>query len=137
MGSRDRRPLDNINANARTQIMRVADNRLGAVYSALYSFWTARVAAMNHSSIQARRDAYSIVLFDGSPLEVISNDFTRTPDQLLDMCLRYSAGGGTNFSAALSMVEQIMVRSWNTERYAWHGMLYGNTHKGTDSEHRL
>ena len=85
MKKKDKRPLGNTPATAR--IASVADNRLGAAYSALYSFWTARSAATNHSSARVRRDAYSIVLFDRSPHEVLCNDFTSSPDELLDACL--------------------------------------------------
>src|SRR5487761_1840560 len=44
MCSTDRQPLADGPAAAR--IRQRADNRLGAVYSALYSFWTARHAAI-------------------------------------------------------------------------------------------
>ena len=115
MGCRDRRPLRNYPASVR--IARTADNRLGAVYSALHSFWSAREAAMNQASAQARRDAYSAILFTNSAVEVFGNDFASSSDALLDNMLRHAAGGGTNFSAALSLTEQVMERYWSTERY--------------------
>ena len=71
---------------------------------------------MNQAGVQARRDGYSAILFNGVATEVFSNDFNSSPDALLDRILRYSAEGGTNFSAAVSMAEQIMERHWSTER---------------------
>lgn len=115
MSSYDRRPLANHPAWA--AVSRVADNRLGAVYSALHSFWSARATATNQSSSANRRDAYSVVLFDHSAAEVLSNDFNSSPDQLLARVLAYAVGGGTNFNKALDTAERIMQRHWSTERY--------------------
>ncbi|KAL5492779.1 hypothetical protein ACEPAI_4226 [Sanghuangporus weigelae] len=114
MSIQDRRPVPTYPASAR--IMRTANNRLGSVYYALHSFWSARATAMNQAGVQNRRDAYSAILFNGLATEVYTNDFSSAPDVLLDSILRYSAEGGTNFSAAISMVEQIMTRHWSTER---------------------
>jgi hypothetical protein len=67
-----------------------ANNRLGAVYSALHSFWMARQAAINNSGgAGGRRDAYSVLLHHHLPtLTSIVNDFTRSPDQLLQELLK-------------------------------------------------
>jgi len=54
MGMDDRHPLNNTPVTA--QISRQCNNRLGAVYSALYGFWTSRAAAVTAGA--ARRDAY-------------------------------------------------------------------------------
>ncbi|KAH8114613.1 hypothetical protein DFH11DRAFT_1764484 [Phellopilus nigrolimitatus] len=110
----DRVPLPNYPAS--TRIARVANNRLGAVYSALHSFWSARVAAVNQTLTTARRDAYSAVLFTRSALQVFSNDSSSSPDDLLNKLLNYSADGGTNFNAALTMTQSIMERHWSMER---------------------
>ncbi|KAL5513533.1 hypothetical protein ACEPAH_3932 [Sanghuangporus vaninii] len=114
MSIQDRRPVPTYPAS--TRIMRTANNRLGSVYYALHSFWSARATAMNQAGVQTRRDAYSAILFNGSATEVYTNDFSSTPDNLLDSILRYSADGGTNFSAAIHMAEEIMTRHWSTER---------------------
>ena len=111
----DRRPLPNL---AATQgITQVANNRLGAVYTALYSFWVARHAAMNQGAPQNRRDAYSTILFNSSPVEIYGNDFNSTPDQLIDRLLQQQAGRGTDFDAALVKANELMVRYWSPERY--------------------
>ncbi|KAI0250860.1 hypothetical protein BJV78DRAFT_1282923 [Lactifluus subvellereus] len=83
MSSMDRRPL--ANTPAADRIRRFADNRLGAVYSALYGFWSSRHAAVTAGQqiAGARRDAYSVVLFEEDTENVLVNDFTSTPDQLL------------------------------------------------------
>src|ERR1700761_4214334 len=87
----DRRPLPD--APATERIRERANNRLGAVYSALYSFWSARHAALTSSpqANGARRDAYSIIMFDSTTKNAVVNDFTSTPDQLLDIVLNVKA----------------------------------------------
>jgi len=149
MCSTDRRPL--ANGPAAERIGFHADNRLGAVFSALYSFWTARHAAvtsrqqpetrggfdvvysalysfLNTGAVDTtagqrqqhpgdgRRDSYSVVLFNDSSKIVLTNDLTRTPDQLLDTLLREEAGGGTNFGVALRASQSVMLQNWSAER---------------------
>lgn len=63
MGSDDRKPLTDGPAAERIRVY--ANNRLGSVYSALYSFWSARHAAVAAGQrtlgTQRRRDAYSVL----------------------------------------------------------------------------
>ena len=117
MSRSDRRPLPD--APATDRIREKADNRLGAVYSALYSFWSARHTAVTsgQQAIGARRDAYSIILFDNNTKNAVVNDFTSTPDQLLDIVLNEKANGGTNFTTALQAGQAVMIRNWSTERF--------------------
>jgi hypothetical protein len=117
MARGDRRPLPE--APATDRIREKANNRLGAVYSALYSFWSARHAALasGQQPTGARRDAYSIILFDDDIKNVVVNDFTSTPDQLLDIVLNEQAKGSTNFTTALRAGQAIMIRNWSTERF--------------------
>jgi len=117
MSSDDRRP--SADAPMTIQIQQVANNRLGSVYSALYGFWSARHTAStaNPQGVGARRDAYSVILFDHTTTQVITNDFTRSPEQLLGTVLPYPTGGGTNFSAALQAGQNVMRQNWSTERF--------------------
>jgi len=113
----DRGPL--ADAPMTNRIRQIANNRLGAVYSALHGFWSARHAAVtvgNRSGVGARRDAYSVILFNSTTTSILTNDFTSTPDQLLNAMLAYGAGGGTNFSAALRVGGAVMEQNWSTER---------------------
>jgi hypothetical protein len=116
MSYNDRRPLPD--APMTIQIQQVADNRLGAVYSALYSFWFARQAATTGSgqAVCARRDAYSVILFNVATTDVLTNDFTSSPDELLEAVLRHQAGGNTNFTAALRTGQSVMEQYWSAER---------------------
>lgn len=118
MSCTDRRPL--ANAPATNQITRSANNRLGAVYSALHSFWSARHAAVTagQQTVGARRDAYSIVLFNEGSTNILANDFTSSPDQLLAIVLAHQASGGTNFAGALRTSQAAMTQHWSTERLA-------------------
>jgi hypothetical protein len=117
MTSSDRRPL--ADAPAADLIRQHADNRLGAVYSALHSFWSARHAAATagQQGVGARHDAYSVVLFSKRATNVLVNDFTSTPDQLLGVLLAERPSLGTNFSEALGAARDIMEQFWSTERF--------------------
>jgi len=118
MSFTDRHPL--ADAPMTYQIQRRANNRLGAVYSALYSFWSSRHVAVtaNRQAVGARRDAYSVVLFNQGTLRVLTNDFMSTPDQLLDTVLDHQASGSTDFTAALRTGQTVMEQNWSTERFA-------------------
>jgi hypothetical protein len=124
MGSTDRRPLQGTPTTAR--ISAACNNRLGSVYSALYAFWSTR-AAIHGQPGQAtiRRDAYSVVLFDNTIVIPMQNDFQSSPNQLLDMVLRYPASGGTNFNLALSNAQAIMERHWSTDRCVLASAFFG------------
>ena len=111
----DRRPLPGTPVTYR--IARHLDNRLGAVYSALYSFWSSRQSAFNVQGQRGTRsDAYSILLFDGSAECAVVNDFNSAPEELLDLLLSKRCGHGTSFTLALRTAETVMCQNWSTER---------------------
>ena len=115
MGKTDRKPLSGTPVSDR--IRRNCDNRLGAVYSALYSFWTARHATQASSGAHAtRKDAYSVVLFDANVTTLIANDFDKTPDELLRIVLKYEPKWGTNYTGALEATAALMRQHWSSER---------------------
>ena len=109
----DRKPLPNTPATPR--ISARSNNRYGAVLSSLHSFWTARAAAIA-SSNTARRDAYSVLLFDRDVTTPIVHDFASTSDQLLDALLGFGTGRGTKFTVAIKRAQAIMEQNWSTER---------------------
>ena len=117
MCQRDRQPLPN--AAGIDRITPTANDRLGCVFSALYSFWLARQAAINRNAQLggARRDAYSLIFFHHKPSISIENDFSSSPDELLTAALRFKADGATDFTRALKCAQKIMNANWNTERY--------------------
>lgn len=115
MGSNDIVPQ--VDAPMTNIIMQFAYNRLGAVYSALYGFWSSgHAATVGRQTAGVRRDAYSVILFDSATTSVLTNDFTSTPDELLGSVLGHQAGGGTNFSEALRAGGVVMNQNWSTER---------------------
>ena len=87
------------------------NNRLGAVYSALYSFWTARQAA---SDVQ--RDANTIILHADGTQSVCENDTTRSPDELLDLLLPNAPKGGNHFDKALKAADIVISKWWDDTR---------------------
>ena len=84
------------------------DNRLGAVYSALYSFWSARQAAFG-----LQRDANTIILHAEDTEYVCENDSTRSPSELLDLLLPNSPKGGNSFDKALKAADTAISKWWD------------------------
>ncbi|SRR6266404_1876367 len=117
MCQQDRQPLPNSAGIER--IVPTANDRLGVVFSALYSFWIARQAALdrNAGAGGGRRDAYSLIFFNHEPSTSIENDFTSSPDELLAAALQFEADGGTDFTGALERAQNVMTAHWSTERY--------------------
>jgi hypothetical protein len=101
------------------RIKLTADNRLGATFSALYSFWIQREAAVNRNSVKGRdrNDAYSLIFFNHEQSTPIEYDFTSSPDELLTAALRFNATGDTEFSSALERAQNVMTSHWSTERF--------------------
>ena len=118
MSLSDRQPLPNSSGIER--IVRKANNRLGAVFSALYSFWIARQAAVDRNSSLggSRKDAYSLIFFNHeASASSIQNDFSSSPDELLNAALDFNISGGIDFTHALEKTEEVMISHWSTERY--------------------
>ena len=122
----DRRPLPN--APGSNRIIPSRNNRLGAVIASLYSFWTARQAAVSQNAQLGgrRRDAYSLIFFSDNPSTCVENDLTSSPDELLASSLRYPPGGNENYTLALKQAQGIITSHWSTERC---GRLLLNTNK--------
>ncbi len=119
MGNRDRRPLQDTPVSA--SIQSTCNNRLGAVYSALHAFWVSRHAAVTanrRGRAQHRRDSYSVILFDNTIIRGVINDFTSSPQELLNGLLRHQTGFGTNYDVALSDARTVMAQNWSAERWA-------------------
>ncbi|KAI9455078.1 hypothetical protein BJY52DRAFT_1122217 [Lactarius psammicola] len=117
MSNADQTPLPN--APGIDRIKPKANNRLGAVFSSLYSFWIARQAMFDRSAPSGsgvRKDAYSLILFDSAPTNCIEHNFTSSPDELLTAALQYDAGGCTDFTRALKRAQDVMTSHWSTER---------------------
>ena len=102
----DRRPLDNSPVSERIRAR--MDNRLGAVYSAMYSFWSARQAT---SGLQ--RDANTVILHAEDTQYVCENDSTRSPSELLDLLLPNSPKGGNSFDKALKAADTAISKWWD------------------------
>ena len=115
MCQQDRQPLPNSAGIAR--IVLTANDRLGVVFAALYSFWIARQAAVDRNAPGGgRRDSYSLIFFNHEPSTSLENDFTSSPDELLTAALQFEADGGTDFTSALASAENTMTSHWSPER---------------------
>ncbi|KAL9713460.1 hypothetical protein Ac2012v2_003070 [Leucoagaricus gongylophorus] len=103
-------------------ILRSHSNRLGAVYLSLHGFWQSRRTALIASgsraqgqTASARKDAYSVILFNHAVSRSFENDFQSTPDNMLQSLLQYQANGGTDYELAITETEAVMRRHWNSE----------------------
>ncbi|CAE6454438.1 unnamed protein product [Rhizoctonia solani] len=116
MTSSDHRPLPNLPVTSR--LASQCNNRYGAVVSALYGFLKSQESAVANAGLNSRQDAYSIVVFDDMAEIRIQNNTTSTTDQLINRLIphRYMGGGGTHFVGALRMAQQVIERSWYTDR---------------------
>lgn len=117
MRQTDRQPLRNTPVSRRLQ--RYANNRLGAVYSALYSFCRARQSYGTgefEAVVSSRRDAYSVVLFNGVATRAITNDFDQDADGIVNTLLHHSIDFGTDFTLALDTARDVMLEHWSPDR---------------------
>ena len=101
MNKKDRTPFENSPVYGRIRAR--MNNRLGAVYSALYSFWSARQTAVG-----LQRDANTVILHAEGTQSVCENDKTRSPDELLDLLLPNGPNGGNNFDRALEAADAVI-----------------------------
>ena len=106
----DRQPLENSPVHGEIRAHGL-DNRLGAVYAALHSFWTARQA-----SSARQRDANTVILHAQDAKSVCENDMTRSPDELLSLLLPYGPDGGNSFNKALKAADAVISRWWDDNR---------------------
>ena len=87
------------------------NNRLGAVYSALYSFWSARQAAVG-----LQPDANTVILHAQGTQSVCENDTMRSPSELLDLLLSNGPNGGNCFDKALKAADTAISKWWDDAR---------------------
>ena len=109
MNNNDRKPLENSPVCERIRAR--MNNRLGAVYSALYSFWSARQAAVG-----LQRDANTVILHAEDTQSVCENDLTRSPHELLDLLLPNGPKGGNCFGKALKAADTAILKWWDDAR---------------------
>ena len=110
MDQDDTKPLESSPVHGKIRARRL-DNRLGAVYAALHSFWTARQASSTR-----QRDANTVILHAQGTRSVCQNDTTRSPDDLLNLLLPHGPGGGNNFNRALMAADTAVFNWWDDDR---------------------
>ncbi|CAH1767672.1 9095_t:CDS:2 [Entrophospora sp. SA101] len=102
MSHNDRKPLENIRLGIREKIAQRHDNRLGAVYSAVYSFMETRLTSQRNLTKGAiNKDTVSLILFNSSTIVPIENQPLSDLDKFLDIMIEHSPCDGTNFELAI------------------------------------
>jgi hypothetical protein len=109
MNKGDKKPPENEPESVKIRAR--MNNRLGAVYSALYSFWSARQAAIGHQP-----DANTVILHSENTQTVCENDSKRSPSELLDLLLRNGPHGGNCFDRALKAAGTAISEWWDDAR---------------------
>lgn len=110
MKNDDRQPLEGSAVCAKIRA-RGMNNRLGAVYAALHSFWTARQAGYG-----LQHDTNTVILHAEGTQSVCENDSTRSPDELLDLLLPNAPKGGNSFNKALKAADAAISKWWDDSR---------------------
>ncbi|CAG8438292.1 8031_t:CDS:10 [Funneliformis caledonium] len=102
MSGRDRKPIPN--HPIYNELIKNHNDRIGAVYQAVYQFMETRIASaqtsQNHAS-SALRDSVTLILFDHKVVVPFENQSMTNTGELLNIMLNYKAGGGTNFDNAI------------------------------------
>jgi len=98
----DRKPIPNYPIYY--ELIKNHNDRIGAVYQAVYQFMETRIASaqtsQNHAS-SALRDSVTLILFDHKVVVPFENQSMTNTGELLNIMLSYKAGGGTNFDNAI------------------------------------
>jgi hypothetical protein len=90
------------------------DNRLGAVYDAVYSFMDTRLQTRYQSSSRTPlitdridRDTISLILFDDEAVVIFENERINA-ELLFNKMLEYENRGGTDFGVAIEKADQLI-----------------------------
>ncbi|RUS20070.1 hypothetical protein BC937DRAFT_86448, partial [Endogone sp. FLAS-F59071] len=110
MSFRDMRPSENVPIS---DLLRSGhNNRLGAVYEAIYRFMETRKNTLEKRtmgrSFAASNDTMSLVLFDlKTQIVVEDRDLIGQSELVVEKMIKYSVEGGTNFSVAINEAARI------------------------------
>ncbi|CAG8473542.1 7953_t:CDS:10 [Ambispora leptoticha] len=117
MSSRDRKPL-----NQRTItscLLNAHNNRLGAVYEAVYNF----IKTRNHSGkatfvgrAAVDRDITSLILFNNAATVVFENQNLSDTEELLNMMMKFTPAGGTFFREGIKKAAEIIEKYYDPKK---------------------
>ncbi|CAG8632178.1 3585_t:CDS:2, partial [Ambispora gerdemannii] len=86
-------------------------NRLGAVYEAVYTFIETRKNSRKATRVGLSaidRDITSLILFDDAATVVFENQSLSNTEQLLSKMMKFNANGGTSFHAGINKAAEIV-----------------------------
>ncbi|CAG8488857.1 9634_t:CDS:10 [Gigaspora rosea] len=99
MSRSDKKPL--CNTPVYNLLKTYHDNRIGAVYTAVYIFMEARLAAQRSLFQSTNKDTISLILFDHEVIIPFENHVLTDSESMLNQMLPHRARGGTNFNLAI------------------------------------
>jgi hypothetical protein len=97
-----------------SKLQKSHNNRLGAVYDAVYSFMCTRMQTRHQQSSKSPliadrvdRDTISLILFDDEAEIAFENEKINA-DFLLNEMLKHKTRGGTDFGVAIDKVDELI-----------------------------
>lgn len=108
------------------QLQKEHNNRLGAVYDAVYKFTQARQASLRRKC----NDTVSVVLFNRRAKTIYQNQPLDSSNIFSEM-IKHNAEPGTNFSVAIEQAGEVCLSNYDPQRYDiieiyffWNWILY-------------
>ncbi|CAG8642418.1 8285_t:CDS:10, partial [Ambispora gerdemannii] len=95
------------------------NNRLGAVYEAVYSFIETRKNSLKATNVglsAVDRDIASLILFESTATVVFENQSLSNPEQLLEKMMKFDADGGTSFHAGINKAAEIIEKYYDRQK---------------------
>nr|CAG8441595.1 7070_t:CDS:10 [Entrophospora candida] len=114
MNGTDRKPLENIHSNISQKIAQSHNNRIGAVYSAVYLFMEEHKEKQNQDAVD--NDTISLILFNHETVVPIENQSLNDANNVLDTMIQYEANGGTRFDLAIREAGSLIDKHYNPKK---------------------
>ncbi|CAG8527594.1 5810_t:CDS:10 [Scutellospora calospora] len=115
MRESDRKPIQG--TPIYNDLIKGHNNRLGAVYNAVYLFLKTRLSSQTAQYNKAvSRDTVSLILFDYEAIIAIENQPLKDPESLLNMMLQHNYRVGTNFNNAVLKAGSLIDNHFNPSK---------------------
>ncbi|CAG8497613.1 11334_t:CDS:10 [Acaulospora morrowiae] len=122
MSDTDKKPLQG--TPIYNNLVLTHNNRLGAVYNAVYSFLDTRISSFrssqnfSHNSATTPQDSVSLIFFDHEAIIESENLPLVDPSHFLNAMLKYTPRKGTNYYLAIQKAGFIIDKHFDPTKYA-------------------
>ncbi|CAG8512372.1 14490_t:CDS:10, partial [Funneliformis caledonium] len=114
MSSSDCKPICSSTVTSRLKLSH--NNRLGAVYDAIYTFIESRRSSRKASpsgKMAVDRDTVSLVLFDDNARTAFENESLSKPEELLTKMMKFNPNGWTPYQVGIKKASEIIDKYYN------------------------